>query len=71
MVHAHVFKRFLRVTGMPHENIQEWFPNGKNSIRVRVRYCHDVLVFTTSEETKDWRIETVGMFVDELRAKID
>lgn len=46
----------------PEYLIDTWFPNGKNSIRVRQSNGQD-LVFTYRSST-DWRFETVKSFIN-------
>ena len=44
-----------------------WFPNGKDSIRVRKETGED-FIFTYHSET-DWCFETVDSFIKKLRRK--
>ena len=45
----------------------EWFPNGKNSVRVRFRTGKE-FVFTYNS-SDDWKIESVGSFLNGLTDK--
>lgn len=58
------------------EEIAEWFPNGKNSIRIRFKESSllpfmigkgEDLIFT-AESREEWKLETVGSWVNSLSA---
>lgn len=52
MAHDDIYKRFTEAVGpRVSADVEEWFPNGKNSIRVRV-YGNDS-VFTVSESFQE------------------
>lgn len=61
MVHNEVFKHFKSLFPTISENAQLWFPNGKNSIRVRQNDGRE-FVFTYSSQN-DWRFETSDYFI--------
>ena len=42
-----------------------WFPNGRNSIRIRYINKHE-LIFTYHSDT-DWRLETVNEFLKNMK----
>lgn len=43
------------------KEVKAWFPNGKNSIRIR-DFEHNEFVFTYNSP-KDWKFETVDSFM--------
>ena len=67
MTHTNVFKRFQ--TMFPKLNYHDaiWFPNGKDSIRMRGLYNFDGtkcdFIFTYHGKT-NWRLETVDSFLE-------
>lgn len=70
MVHHEVlemFKKMLSFGGEDHitKIIKDWFPNGKNSIRVRF-VNNDELIFTYNSPTR-WSIITKDEFVDNMK----
>ena len=71
MTHREVFNTYMTIFGLSNDffmsdNIS-WFPNGKNSIRVRRRPFEDI-VFTYHND-KSWSLETVDMFIDRTSVK--
>lgn len=62
MVHREVLSQFQTHFPQYKKNIDCWFPNGKDRVRVRLRNRTE-LVFTFHDE-KDWRLETVASFID-------
>lgn len=66
MSHSDVMKWFeLYFPDYSGDNITMWFPNGKNSIRVRQKNGQE-FVFTYIS-SKDWLFETVSHFLDRLK----
>lgn len=64
MAHKDVYKIFKQLFPMYAEKTTEWFPNGKNSIRVRIGgTVHYDFVFTF-HTSKEWRFETVDNFIN-------
>ena len=68
MVHKDVFNIFKNVFPMYAEKTTEWFPNGKNSVRVRLGELHQDFVFTY-HSNKEWRFETADIFAKSLIKK--
>ena len=66
MSHRDVLIRFELMFPQYKDSMTEWFPNGKNSIRVRTKgtYFRD-LIFTFNDHL-DWRFETVDMFIKSM-----
>lgn len=69
MSHLEVFKRFKsRFPEYVNENAR-WYPNGKNSIRIR-RLCGSIsigpdLVFSCDSKG-NWRFETLDYFIQDI-----
>ena len=63
MSHAEVYKAFRQYfPTYVGENIAAWFPNGRNSIRVR-EANGDEFIFSFNNG-KDWKFETIGSFLN-------
>lgn len=65
MSHNEVLKMFKNVFPTYSENMSIWFPNGKDSIRVRM-YNGTTYIFTF-RGGHDWRFETERSFVNSIR----
>lgn len=61
MTHKKVYEWFTLYFPQYAEHVEAWFPNGKNSVRVRQTNGHD-FVFTYNG-INDWRFETVESFI--------
>ena len=68
MAHRDVFELFKKLLPTYAEDITEWFPNGKNSVRVRNASLHQDFVFTY-EGPQEWRFETVYSFTKTMIKK--
>lgn len=65
MSHRDVLNEFEIMFPQYSGSMTEWFPNGKNSIRIRrTGYLRD-LIFTYNSPL-DWRFETVDMFIKNM-----
>ena len=64
MLQREVFDKFKFYCPKFAEVSEMWFPNGKNSIRVRLNNRKEV-VFTFNSEL-DWRFETVESFMKSM-----
>ena len=67
MSHSDVFAVFkdiylIRESGVL---VDKWYPNGKNSIRVKLIGSHTELIFSYKSR-HNWKLETRDSFVDEL-----
>lgn len=60
MLHIVVLKRFKEIFPIKDDSIEYWCPNGKNSIRVRLK--NRVELVLTYLSNKKWRLETVESF---------
>ena len=68
MAHGDVSKWFeLYFPNYAGENVEIWFPNGKNSIRVRQTNKQE-FIFTYNGKD-DWRFETAKSFIKEGKEK--
>ncbi len=67
MAHDEIYKRFTEAVGPKvTADVEEWFPNGKNSIRFRL-YGSDS-VFTVSEESPGmWQIESLDSYIAKMK----
>lgn len=66
MVGSDVLKKFVELTGTKEHDIWEWFPNGKDSVRLRMHRRfgrkHIDLIFTYRSD-REWTIETVDVYL--------
>ena len=70
MVHQEVFKWFeLYFPDYVKERIECWFPNGKNSIRLR-QINKQEFIFTYNGKD-NWRFETLYSFMDRIGKKVE
>lgn len=65
MVHKEVLGMFGRMFPEYREKMEMFFPNGRNSVRVRFRNGEDY-VFTYNSP-KDWCFESLDSFIGRLR----
>lgn len=65
MVHTEVYRSFKQLLPMFAEQMVEYFPNGKNSIRVR-NANHREYIFTI-ESPREWRFETIELFIKSMK----
>ena len=61
MTHKALFDIYKMLLGGFLGSVETWFPNGKNSIRVRLTTRQEVIFTYTND--KKWRIETIDMFL--------
>lgn len=66
MVHTDIYNWFaLYFPNYVGERVDKWFPNGKNSIRVRQTNGQE-FIFTYNSQ-KDWRFETINSFLSSVK----
>lgn len=65
MSQEEVYKQFTTKFPQFAEHIQEWFPNGRNSVRVRMKTGSDFIF--TYHNWNDWCFETVESFIKKLK----
>ena len=67
MEHNTVFMYFKTLFPKQAEDANSWFPNGKDSIRVRVKDAGEYIF--TYHATYDWRFETVDSYLNGMKRK--
>lgn len=68
MTHNEVWKRFKEHFD-PDANVVEcWFPNGRDSIRIRLKGGGDI-VFTYKSK-KVWKVESVDSYLESVRMEV-
>jgi len=67
MFHKDVFEDFKIISHIVDDDIKEWFPNGKNSIRAVLKNGYQ-LIFTYNS-VKDWSLETRVSYENRLSEK--
>lgn len=67
MTHTAVLEKFKQMFPIYFEGATIWFPNGRNSIRVR-QPDHKDLVFTYNKSS-DWALETCDRFIMRLKGE--
>ena len=66
MSHYDIYKLFeLHMPSYAGEKVEIWFPNGRNSIRVR-HWNREEFIFTFNNP-KDWRFETIDSYINHFR----
>ena len=65
MIRKDVFEAFKDITHMSDERIDTWFPNGRNSVRIRLKTKQE-LIFTYQSKNY-WRLETKGAFLTDMK----
>ena len=67
MQHDLVYKEYEKKFPQFSKHTKEWFPNGKDSIRVRI-YGGSDFVFTY-HSWMNWKFETVESFIETLKGE--
>lgn len=68
MVHKEVYKWFeLYFPLYAGENVEVWFPNGKNSVRVRQKNGQEFIFSYNGKD--DWKFETRKSFINYLNER--
>ena len=62
MVHKDLYKMFATLFPTHAKLSKEYFPNGKNSIRIRIGATNVDYIFTFNG-MDDWKFETVNSFL--------
>lgn len=68
MTHNEVFKKFKEYFNVEDSDIDVWFQNGKNSIRVRNKEKRE-FVFTYESE-RNWCLDTSEHFLENLEKNL-
>lgn len=61
MLHDKVFELFKQTFPQYAVDVDTWFPNGKNSIRLRMKNRKEFVLTYNSQE--DWRLETIDSYI--------
>lgn len=64
MLQEEVFKQFKKIFPSYSCHIKEWFPNGRNSVRIRMSGADYIFTYTGYD---DWKFETVGSYIKSLK----
>lgn len=67
MVHTEVYKRFNDILPQDSKHVEAWFPNGRNSIRLRMLNKREY-VFTYND-SKDWHFETIKSYLARIERR--
>ena len=68
MGHKELYKLFIEHHPQWAGDVALWFPNGKNSIRVRLNNRREYVCVYDSR-TKDWSVETVKSYLKRQKQK--
>lgn len=68
MIHNRIYEKFKSMTEFGNTNVTEWFPNGRNSVRLRIKGCHSEMIFTFNGENK-WSYETIDNYISRLKGR--
>lgn len=64
MTQLDVYDHFKAIFPWLVKNVHEWFPNGKNGIRIRMLDGREFIF--TYNDSREWSFETVDMFLKRL-----
>ena len=65
MAHKDVYEEFKALLPDYAEDVSDWFPNGKDSVRIRLGKTHQEFIFTI-RSSEEWRFETLANFIKSL-----
>ena len=65
MLHKNIIQIYNPLFSTAFGDITEWFPNGRDSVRIRTD-MHRELIFTYHNET-NWCLETVNSYCDHMK----
>lgn len=65
MKQEEVYKKFKSHFPEYDKHVEEWFPNGKNSVRVRLISGSDFIF--TYNDWFDWSFETIESYIRKMR----
>lgn len=66
MTHNEIWKKFEQMFA-PGEHVKCWFPNGKDSIRVRLA---DGDIIFTYKSKKIWKVESVDSYLESIKVVV-
>lgn len=67
MPHDEVLGHFLKLMHAPRGDVHEWWPAGKNQVRVLMKFQTEY-VFCYNN-LKDWRLETITAFCNRISGR--
>ena len=70
MTHNEVWNAFKKHFPTACGFVTHWFPNGRNSIRVRLNDGKTDLIFTY-QNSKVWKIETVDSYLESIKVEAE
>lgn len=65
MTHKDVYEHFKVIMPEYANNLSEWFPSGKNAIRIRFKLGREFIF--TCNDPKNWRFETIDSFIKSMK----
>ena len=68
MKHNEIYEKLLKTLPIDGQDVECWFPNGKNSVRVRSR-CYGEFIFTYKNK-KEWRMESVDSYLNSIKVEV-
>lgn len=64
MTHKSIFNSFKSRFPDIEEHSEIWFPNGKNSVRIRLKDGREIVY--TCNDKDDWRLESLDSFIKRI-----
>lgn len=68
MIHTIIIEIFKQNFPQYKDNITEWYPNGKNSIRVKLKDKTEIVY--THNSDRNWSLESKKHFINKLNEQI-
>jgi len=65
MTHNSIFTFFGTLFPKYYDSVDVWFPNGKGSIRIRLKKLSEEFIFTYVND-KEWSFETIAYYLNRL-----
>lgn len=65
MKHEEVYKQFRKLFPEIAAHVGDWFPNGRNSVRIRIRQGTDFIFNYRDNYT--WNLETVDSYINRIK----
>lgn len=69
MTHKEVLAKLKEICTIEDDETAVWFPNGRNSVRVRSK-LYGEFIFTYHSKKK-WRLESVESFLDSIKHEVN
>ena len=68
MTPKYLFEVFRNMTFFKNIEIESWFPNNSESIRIRVKNTHEELIFSV-KRNKEWCLETKEHYISRMKGR--